>query len=209
MNIGRQKNYLQHNMLTSVLKEAEDPFEALVQPENELETMIIQHPEWRKGAAWGEPRSGHPEGKVLYHIHEVLANVEKATSDQKTRREMRLITILHDAFKIHEEQHRPRTDWSKHHAVFARKFAEQFDIEEQTLDVIELHDEAYYAWRAAWFGDHVQATKILTRLETVLKNDLQLYYLFFKCDTRTGDKFQRPVIWFEELLKDRISLVDF
>ena len=26
---------------------------------------------------------------------------------------------------------------------------------------------------------------------------LQLYYLFFKCDTQTGDKTQAPLKWFE------------
>jgi hypothetical protein len=26
----------------------------------------------------------------------------------------------------------------------------------------------------------------------------QMYYLFFKCDTQTGDKTQAPLKWFEQ-----------
>jgi hypothetical protein len=31
-----------------------------------------------------------------------------------------------------------------------------------------------------------------------MENSLQLFYLFFKCDTLTGDKTLAPLTWFEE-----------
>jgi hypothetical protein len=37
--------------------------------------------------------------------------------------------------------------------------------------------------------------------------NLRLYYLFFKCDTQTGDKTQAPLRWFEELMKDHFDPV--
>ena len=31
--------------------------------------------------------------------------------------------------------------------------------------------------------------------------NMQLYYLFFKCDTSTGDKNPAPMKWFEKTMK--------
>ena len=53
--------------------------------------------------------------------------------------------------------------------------------------------------------------KALTRLESLidrLGENLQLYYLFFKCDTKTGNKFQESLEWFEKNAKG-IQLVNF
>ena len=43
----------------------------ILQPETESELTLISHPEIISGLLWGEPRYGHPEGKVLYHIPEI------------------------------------------------------------------------------------------------------------------------------------------
>jgi hypothetical protein len=64
------------------------------------------------------------------------------------------------------------------------------------LDVIETHDDAYYVWLAERH-DHGPEGKSLAALLVRLDYCLQLYYLFFKCDTQTGDKTQAPLKWFE------------
>ena len=46
----------------------------LLQPETELERRLILHPTIREGLQWGEPRYGHPEGKVVYHIADIFEN---------------------------------------------------------------------------------------------------------------------------------------
>lgn len=180
-----------------------------ISPESALERIIVQDSYWQAGAFWGEPRPGHPEGKVIYHIHEVLQNVDQATSDKKMRQQLRLITIIHDTFKHLEEQTRPRTDWSKHHAIFALNFAKKHISDQAVLDVIELHDDAYYAWCAARAGYQEKSNQLLHRLRNRLKDDLQLFYLFFKCDTQTGDKYQSPMAWFEKVMQDEIEICDF
>ncbi|CAA6802994.1 MAG: Unknown protein [uncultured Aureispira sp.] len=180
-----------------------------INPESILEQTIVQDSYWQIGAFWGEPRPGHPEGKVIYHIHEVLQNVDKATSNKKMRQQLRLITIIHDTFKHLEEQTRPRTDWSKHHAIFALSFAKEHIQDQAVLDVIELHDDAYYAWCAARAGAEEKSNKLLNRLRKRLKGNLQLFYLFFKCDTQTGDKYQSPIAWFEKVMKDEIEVCNF
>ena len=45
-------------------------------PETLQEQQIIKNLDWREGVLWGKPRYGHPEGIVLYHIEEVIKNVE-------------------------------------------------------------------------------------------------------------------------------------
>ena len=39
-------------------------FVNFIKPESDLENLIINDSEWQEGAIWGEPRSGHPEGKL-------------------------------------------------------------------------------------------------------------------------------------------------
>jgi hypothetical protein len=172
----------------------------IVKPETELENFIIQQEDWQIGAFWGEPRPGHPEGKVIFHVREVLDNVDKITQDPHLRKELRLISIIHDNFKHLEETVRPRTDWTRHHAVYAMKFASNLIDKQHVLNVIELHDEAYYAWHLN--RKHPQSDRSLHRLnglfERLGEEFKQLYYLFFKCDTLTGDKTPLPVQWFEE-----------
>ena len=109
----------------------------IIQPETELENFIIQQEDWQTGAFWGEPRPGHPEGKVVFHIREVLDNVDRITTNPIQREDLRLITIIHDNFKHLEETIRPRQDWSRHHAVYARNFAKEFIERQHILNVIE------------------------------------------------------------------------
>lgn len=182
---------------------------ALLQPENELEQLLLMQPSFLKGLDWGMPRYGHPEGKVLYHIREVLDNVDKLQKILPlTRKRLRLVTLTHDTFKYAEDKNRPR-DWSQHHAALARNFLANFTDDQATLDVTELHDEAFYAWRSIHLGK--QPDRGLARMQNLLErlgDNLQLFYLFFKCDTRTGDKIQAPLKWFEESVEN-IQIVDF
>lgn len=177
-------------------------------PENLLEQKVFEQPDWQEGLMWGKPRYGHPEGKILYHIEEVLQNVEQLKIDAQTRSDLRFITLTHDAFKYKEHRGHPR-DWSRHHAVIARRFSEKFTDNKTLLDIIELHDEAYYVWRMRYkLFNNKAAEKRLDNLLLRLKDNLQLFYLFFKCDTQTGDKTQIPIQWFEETIKD-IDIVNW
>lgn len=182
---------------------------ALISPETSLEQQIMQDVLWQKGVFWGKPRKGHPEGLVLYHIKEVLDNVDKLTHiDALTRQHLRLITLIHDTFKFQEDLSFPR-DWSKHHAIYARKFAERYLTLPFLLDIIEWHDEAYYSWR--WSEKRFRKRKGQKKLRKLLKcinHHTQLYYLFFKCDTQTGNKTQAPVQWFEQQV-DNIEIIHF
>jgi hypothetical protein len=67
------------------------------------------------------------------------------------------------------------------------------------LDLIELHDEAFYIWRSLALGQKEEVTR--QRFDLLLERlgeNLPLYCLFFKCDTETGDKIQAPLRWLRQ-----------
>lgn len=173
-------------------------FEMELQPETELEHQLLQQPDFANGLLWGVPRYGHPEGEIYKHIKEVLENIDGLEIDAFTRQRLRLIAFAHDTFKYIEDKSVPR-DWSKHHSVYARNFLEKFTNDKVVLDITELHDEAYYVWRTLHL--YHRPGKGAIRLQSLLnriKDNIQLYYFFFKCDTLTGDKNLAPLRWFEQ-----------
>ena len=166
-------------------------------PENEIENAFLHDAAFVKGLLWGKPRYGHPEGQVFRHIKEVMDNIDTLQLSDTQRFELRLAAFVHDTFKYLEDKSSPR-DWSKHHGVYARKFLERYYPEKTLLNLVELHDEAYYIWRLrTLYGKPTESERRLERLLDIMGNDLQLYYFFFKCDTMTGDKTLAPLSWFE------------
>jgi HD domain len=178
-----------------------------LRPETDQEAMLFELPTYCKGLLWGEPRFGHPEGKVGYHVKEVLDNIDLIPRLNPTvRTQLRMVALLHDTFKFQEDRSLPR-DWNKHHGVIARRFLEQYTDDSTVLDIIETHDDAYYAWLYDKRKDEALHHKKLDFLIERMDYCLQTYYLFFKCDTQTGDKTQASVKWFEQQVTT-IKLVD-
>ena len=181
---------------------------AALQPETPLERRFLEDEAFCRGLLWGVPRYGHPEGSILAHIIEVNENIDQLPVDAETRRLLRIVCFVHDTFKNIEHKGNPR-DWTKHHAVYARKFLERYVDDEHLLNVVELHDDAYYAWRLAHLYGRLADSE--QRIQMVRENVgpyWQLFYLFFKCDTCTGDKNPAPLVWFERKMKD-IDIVEF
>lgn len=180
--------------------EEPNALENLLQPENSLEEHLLTIPEFQYGLLWGEPRFGHPEGRVCFHVREVFDNIDLIPGlESEARTSLRLIALAHDTFKYAEDRSRPR-DWSKHHSLLARKFMEKHTGDPVILDIIETHDDAYYIWLDARHEYKIPNAR-RTSLDLLLQRMdycLQAYYLFFKCDTQTGDKTQAPLKWFEK-----------
>jgi len=168
--------------------------------ETELEKQICADPEWQRGIAWGEPRIGHLEGPVMYHIADVLANVDRHASTEEERRALRLITLVHDTFKYRVDPAKPKSG-ANHHAFIARRFAERYIHDPVLLEIIELHDEAYNSWRlGALRGKWNEAQARANRLIARLGPSLPLYLRFFRCDNQTASKDSAPLTWFEQFL---------
>lgn len=178
-------------------------FISLLRPETALELVLLETPAFQEGMAWGKPRFGHPEGKVGLHVREVLDNVDRFAKNEHQRSQLRLIAFAHDSFKFKEFQLGRRV---KHHGVLAREFMENYIDDPILLNIIELHDEAFYIWRGLAI-EH-QSPTALQRLDGLLEalgNNLELYFYFFKCDTQTGDKVLAPLFWFEQVVALRLG----
>jgi hypothetical protein len=80
----------------------------MVDPETDIERRIVADPRWKAGVAWGEPRPGHPEGRVEAHVVEVLANVEKLNPDPTERMKLRLIGLVHDSSRTRSITPKPK-----------------------------------------------------------------------------------------------------
>ncbi len=173
-------------------------FEEVLQPETDMERRLLRDSDFCEGLRWGQPRFGHPEGSIYKHIQEVLRNIDALGVEGLTRKRLRLVAFAHDTFKHKEKRSYPR-DWSKHHGMLARRFMQRYTQDEAVLDLLELHDEAFYAWRTKFlYGNPAAGELRLQRLLERMGEHRQLFYLFFKCDTQTGDKHQEPLKWFEE-----------
>ena len=181
---------------------------AALQPETPLERRFLEDEAFCRGLLWGVPRYGHPEGSILAHIIEVNENIDQLPVDAETRRLLRIVCFVHDTFKNIEHKGNPR-DWTKHHAVYARKFLERYVDDEHLLNVVELHDDAYYAWRLAHLYNRLaESEQRIKMVREKVGPYWQLFYLFFKCDTCTGDKNPAPLTWFERRMEG-IEIVEF
>ncbi|MBP7273691.1 MAG: hypothetical protein KA974_07605 [Saprospiraceae bacterium] len=175
----------------------------ILRPETSLERYFLTVPEFIAGLYWGEPRFGHPEGKVLYHIRDVLDNIDKLLVPNYIRQQLRLVAFLHDTFKINEERNMLEGNPYVHHGTFARQFAVPYIADPFLLDVVELHDEAYYCWRLGALHKQAEAGELrFEALYNRVGQNMQFYYYFFKCDTCTGDKILAPLRWFEQSVAD-------
>jgi len=171
--------------------------ESEILPESDLERLIVAHPEWLEGVDQGDPRPGHPEGKALYHVHEVLANIEKYYRESPLRPQLRVIALLHDTFK-HRVDRKKSLSGENHHAMLARRFAERLSVRDAAvLDLLEHHDEAWNCWQKG--NRDGKWEKGLTRLQALIARlgpNLPLYVAFYRCDNETGDKTQDCYAWF-------------
>jgi hypothetical protein len=163
---------------------------ATLVPASELEQRLLETPEIRSGLAWGNPRWGHPEGSVRAHVAALLALIP---DDDPLRDDLRVLALVHDAFKIAV---RPGQRWSpdNDHAVLARRFTERFIADERLLAAIELHDEPYWIWRNAGAPADGLAD-VLDRIP-----DVELLARFVELDASTEGKDLSFLWWFRREL---------
>jgi hypothetical protein len=184
--------------------------EDIIKPENNLESAIIIDPDFIEGANWGKSRKGHPEGKVIYHIKEVLKNIDEYYYDDIDRNKLRIIAILHDTFKHKVNLDIPKTG-ENHHGMIARRYAEKFKGHLQVSDsiklVLELHDEAYNAWSKGnrhgdWKKSDKRGLELINKL--ISEECLELFTKFYDCDNATGNKSSDDYDWFMDLVDENV-----
>lgn len=172
--------------------------EDIIKPMKGIEFDICGDPDFIEGVLYGVPRPGHPEGQIIYHIEEVLDNIDRFYVDDNYRGSLRLIAMTHDTFKHKVDRSMPRTG-ENHHGMIARRFMEKYVDDEKVLGIIEMHDEAYNAWckgsrNDKWDKAKARAISLIANLEA--HGALDMYIKFYNCDNNTGSKNQDCYQWF-------------
>ena len=165
--------------------------------ENDRERRLAKDPVILKGLAWGQPREGHPEGRVGMHVAQLLRVIDQWGERDPRRRELRFISLVHDSLKSRVVPLLPKRG-DNHHAARARRFAEGYTDDERLLATIELHDAPYAAWR------HMRRTGEFDddRFQRMLAGipDLGLFLRFVELDGSTEGKDAEPLEWLREQL---------
>jgi hypothetical protein len=161
-----------------------------IDPETELERHLLDDPRLRAGLDWGQPRFGHPEGRVADHVATMLTAIP---ADDPLRSDLRFLALVHDSFKAEVRPHEP---WSpdNDHAALARRFAEHYTAEERLLAALELHDELYWIWRTADAPEQA-LRRVLDR-----QPDRELFARFVELDAGNEGKDLTFLWWFRREL---------
>jgi hypothetical protein len=176
------------------------PFEL----ETELERRIAAEPEWREGVEWGEARRGHPEGAVKHHIADVLANLDREAISPDDRRRLRLAALVHDTFKFRAPEASARVGSEGHHGSHAARFLARFVDDEELLEIVRWHDEAFAAWLGFKRGERRPAEDRARALIQRLGPALPLYLRFFRADNATEGKSPESLRWLERIVRRRV-----
>lgn len=172
-------------------------------PENELERAIASDERLLEGLAWGEPRPGHPEGSVGAHVGQLLRAIDEAGYPEPLRSELRFVALVHDSLKGEVKDWLPKTG-ENHHAMRARRLAEDYTDDERLLATIELHDRPYAIWRKMKRKGKLDERAFEEMLERI--PDKRLFLRFVELDGSTEGKHPDPVDWFRRELDERSLL---
>jgi len=174
----------------------------------EIVERVLTDPRYLRNIEYGEPRSGHPEGKVKYHIAELELNLEKLAPriSEEQYWKLKFLIQIHDTFKADAIPDSP-IESPNSHASLARKFASEFTAEADLLAMIQFHDLNFALWKqfAATGSYHVERFSRL--LDTIM--DWDLFLIFLIIDGCTQGKDPDKVRWFiAEVRKHKETFVD-
>jgi len=169
---------------------------------------IMDDPRYRKNIEYGEPRAGHPEGKVKNHIVELEENLEKLAAHGISGEEywkLKFLIHVHDTFKANAiPNSRIRSPHS--HASLARKFAAEFIRDKDLLNMIQFHDVNYALWQQFDRTGSYDARRFNDLLDII--RDWDLFLKFIIIDGSTQGKERSKLVWFiNEVRKYRETIV--
>jgi len=172
--------------------------------------QIVTSERYQTDIEYGEPRSGHPEGKVKNHIAELEANLEALASRRGLSPgdywKLKFLIHVHDTFKAEAEPDvailHPRS-----HASLARAYAAQFTADADLLNMIQFHDENYALWKQYAQTGTYSPERFQSLLQTI--QDWDLFLMFTIVDGATPGKDHEKLAWFiNEVRKYMATIVD-
>jgi hypothetical protein len=158
---------------------------------------VIADPRYLKNIEFGEPRSGHPEGKIKNHIAHLEINLEQLKHrlpDDETYWKLKFLIHVHDTFKPDATQTGTSPDKPYSHASLARAFASEFVTDQDILNIIQYHDEDYALWKYFQRTGQYDEERLEILLNTI--QDWDLYLAFIIVDGYTEGKVLEKLPWF-------------
>lgn len=171
--------------------------------------QIINDARYLKLIEYGEPRLGHPEGKVKNHIAELEENLQalrwRGISEEQYWK-LKFLIHVHDTFKA-EAIPNSAILHPNSHASLARKFASEFTVDTDLLNMIQYHDVNYALWKQFSGTGSYDSNRFSILLETI--KDCDLFLMFLIIDGCTLGKDPEKLSWFiTEVRKQRQTFVD-
>jgi hypothetical protein len=163
---------------------------------------IIADARYQSNIEYGEPRSGHPEGKVKYHIAELEENLENLAShgiSEEQYWKLKFLIHVHDTFKAESIPDSPIID-PNNHASLAKKFASEFIADQDLLNMIQFHDVNFALWKQFAATGAYDVRRFETLLETI--HDWDLFLMFLIIDGSTHGKDPKKIRWFINEVKE-------
>jgi hypothetical protein len=170
---------------------------------------IMADPRYQNNLEYGEPRAGHPEGKIKFHIVELEENLKKLAARGITDEQywkLKFLIHVHDTFKA-EAIPNSRILSPNSHASLARKFAAEFIDDLDLLNMIQLHDVNYALWLQFDRTGSYDIERFNNLLDTI--QDWDLFMMFLIVDGSTAGKERSKLVWFlQEVAKYKDTKVD-
>ena len=171
--------------------------------------QVISDPRYLKNIEYGQPRPGHPEGKVRYHI----ADLEKKLESMKLRGisdeqywKLKFLIHVHDTFKAEAVPNSPIAH-PQSHASLARNFASEFTDDADLLNMVQYHDINFALWKQFRRTGFYDVERLSDLLATII--DWELFLMFLILDGSTSGKDPAKTGWFiNEVGKYKKTFVD-
>jgi hypothetical protein len=165
---------------------------------------ILTDARYLRNIEYGEPRFGHPEGKVKFHIADLEANLDQIASrgiSASTYWKLKFLIHVHDTFKAEAERDVPILH-PRSHATLAKEYACQYTDDQDLLNILQFHDFNYSMWLDyAQKGSYDKAA--FQHLIDMIQ-DWDLFLMFTIIDGRTKGKELSKLAWFIEEVKKHV-----
>jgi len=169
---------------------------------------LIADPRYVKNIEYGEPRPGHPEGRVRHHIADLEANLEKLAPriSEEQYGKLEFLIHVHDTFKAEAIPDSP-IESPHSHASLARGFASEFTDNADLLTMIQYHDLNFAFWKQFAATGTYDIDRFARLLDAI--HDWDLFLMFIIIDGCTEGKDLKKLGWFiREVKKQKATQVD-
>jgi hypothetical protein len=157
---------------------------------------LTADPRYKTNIEYGEPRPGHPEGKVKFHIADLEANLEALKPRLRNDDDywkLKFLIHVHDTFKAEAGQDVPILH-PRSHASLAREFGAEFTTDADLLNMLQFHDENFALWKQFDGRGNYNRERFDNLLKTI--RDWDLFLAFLVIDGCSAGKDPAKLIWF-------------